>query len=566
MTLAACRARLEGVTRLLDRASEHLAARVTTTDGRIEAPRLDELQLPCYDLALCAAEVAAADAVLGYAAEFGLCESFAAQLAELFWFEAVSATLQRLQARPAAYGLSSGECAALHPANESVLEQAATAERLESIGAALLARDGELPPARLDDEHEAMRAAFAKFGAEVVRPRAQAIHRGDLDIPDEIVAGAAELGIFGVSIPQRYGGLQPDERPDTLAMLVVTEALSRESLGAAGSLITRPEIMARAVLEGGTDTQRSYWLPQLASGAKLSAISITEPDFGSDVAALKVRAVRVERGWRISGTKTWCTFAGRADVIFVVARTNPDPGAQHRGLSVLLVEKPRYPGHEFVWRSPLGGTMLGRAIRTLGYRGMHSFDLFFEDLVVPAEALLGGAAGEGRGFYLTMAGMTGGRLQTSARANGVMRAALDQAIAYGRGRKVFGRAVADYGLSRVRLARMAAWLIASQQFAYAVARRLDAGGDESEASLVKLFACRAAEWVTRDAMQMHGGMGYAEETVASRLFVDARVLSIFEGAEETLALKVIARELIARAVARAAQSAGRTPVQRNRSS
>ena len=230
----------------------------------------------------------------------------------------------------------------------------------------------------------------------------------------------------------------------------------------------------------------------------------------------------------------------------MLARTGAETEG-FRGLSLFLVEKPRTPGHEIEVVQPDGGRLRGRAIPTLGYRGMHSFDLSFEDYFVPDAQLLGGESGLGKGFYYTMAGLTGGRLQTSARAAGVMQAACEQALAYAGERKVFARPIADYQLTQVKLSRMITTLQASRQFSYAVARQVDAGGGRMEASLVKLFACRAAEWVTREALQIHGGMGYAEEMPVSRYFVDARVLSIFEGAEETLALKVIARELIANA-------------------
>ena len=211
------------------------------------------------------------------------------------------------------------------------------------------------------------------------------------------------------------------------------------------------------------------------------------------------------------------------------------------------MEKPRTSGHSIDVTQPGGGRLSGRAIPTLGYRGMHSFDLAFEDYFVPDSHLLGREDGLGKGFYYTMNGLTGGRLQTSARAAGLMQAACEQAIGYARERKVFAQPIADYQLSQVKLSRMITTLQASRQFSYAVARLVDAGGGKMEASLVKLFACRAAEWVTREALQLHGGMGYAEEVPVSRYFVDARVLSIFEGAEETLALKVIARDLIANA-------------------
>jgi (2S)-methylsuccinyl-CoA dehydrogenase len=538
--------RLDQAEALVGEAFRHLKSRCSR-DGRLDAAALDAVQVPSYDLAFCAAELAAARAVQSWAGDESPRDPYAATLAGVFTVEVLAAIAGRLLLRPADFGLAPGRVAAMHPSSGEALQAMVSGEALAAAGRTLLERDGRLPSPRLGDDKDLMRESFAQFGAEVVAPQAQAIHRGDTDIPEHIIAGAAELGLFGVSIPQRFGGLQPDERPDTLAMLVVTEALSAASLGAAGSLVTRPEIMARALLAGGTEAQRGYWLPRLASGEALCAISITEPDHGSDVANLKLRATRRDGGWVLDGAKTWCTCAGRADVILVVARTRPDPALGHRGLSLFMVGKPRFAGHEFEHAGPGGGRLTARAIPTIGYRGMHSFDLFFEEFFVPDAALVGGPEGEGRGFYLTMAGLAGGRVQTSARANGVMQAALDAALRYAQSRRVFGQPIAAYPLTQARLARIAAWLTASRQFSYAVARQMDEGGGEMEASLVKLFACRAAEWVTRDAMQVHGGLGYAEETAASRYFVDARVLSIFEGAEETLALKVIARELIAKA-------------------
>jgi (2S)-methylsuccinyl-CoA dehydrogenase len=399
----------------------------------------------------------------------------------------------------------------------------------------------------LSEEKELVRETFYRFANEVVEPLAEEIHRQDLDIPDEILKPAAELGCFGTCIPEEYGGLQPNDRPDSLGMIVVTEELSRGSLGAAGSLITRPEIAARALLSGGTEQQRQQWLPQLASGETLCAISITEPNTGSDVAAVSLKASRVQGGWTLSGAKTWCTFAGKSELLVVLARTEPDASLGYKGLSLFLLQKPSYSGHEFIHQQENGGALTGRAIATLGYRGMHSFDLFFEDYFVPDDSLLGGDAGLGKGFYFTMAGFAGGRIQTAARATGLMQAAFEKALSYAKDRKVFGKAVADYQLTQIKLVRMLAALNASRQFSYEVARLMDDGGGQMEASLVKLYSCRAAEWITREALQIHGGMGYAEEAAVSRYFVDARVLSIFEGAEETLALKVIARELIAKA-------------------
>ena len=327
-------------------------------------------------------------------------------------------------------------------------------------------------------------------------------------------------------------------------MIVVTEELSRGSLGAAGSLITRPEIAARALLAGGTESQQQFWLPKLASGETLCAISITEPNTGSDVAAVSLKASPAEGGWILNGSKTWCTFAGRSELIVTLARTNPDISSGHKGLSMFLIEKPAFSGHKFEHHQVQGGKLSGKSIATLGYRGMHSFDLFFEDFFVSNEHLVGGNAGLGRGFYYTMAGFSGGRIQTAARATGLMQAAFEKAMSYSQERKVFEKSLGEFQLTQIKLARMLSTITACRQFSYAVADLLDKGKGQMEASLVKLFSCRAAEWLTREAMQIHGGMGYAEESAVSRYFVDARVLSIFEGAEEVLALKVVARELI----------------------
>ena len=396
----------------------------------------------------------------------------------------------------------------------------------------------------LDDEKELVRDTFHRLSDEIVAPLAEKIHREDLDIPEQIIEAASELGCFGTCIPEKFGGLQPDNKSDSLGMIVVTEELSRGSLGAAGSLITRPEIAARALLAGGTESQQQFWLPKLASGKTLCAISITEPNTGSDVAAVSLKANPTEGGWILNGSKTWCTFAGRSELIVTLARTNPDISLGHKGLSMFLIEKPAFSGHKFEHHQVQGGKLSGKSIATLGYRGMHSFDLFFEDFFVSNEHLVGGNTGLGRGFYYTMAGFSGGRIQTAARATGLMQAAFEKAMSYSQERKVFEKSLGEFQLTQIKLARMLSTITACRQFSYAVADLLDKGKGQMEASLVKLFSCRAAEWLTREAMQIHGGMGYAEESAVSRYFVDARVLSIFEGAEEVLALKVVARELI----------------------
>jgi (2S)-methylsuccinyl-CoA dehydrogenase len=415
---------------------------------------------------------------------------------------------------------------------------------LEETGRLLNESRDELGPITLREELVMAQGECRRFAAEVLAPAATQIHREDLLVPESILNELRAMGVFGLSIPERYGGSAPDDREDTLMMIVVTEALSEGSLGAGGSLITRPEILSRALLAGGTAAQKEYWLPRIAAGDPLCAIAITEPDYGSDVAGVQLKGTRTAGGWLLNGAKTWCTFAGRAGLLMVVTRTNADRSLGHRGLSVLLVEKPVYDGHAFECAQSGGGRLIGKAIPTIGYRGMHSFGLTFENFFVPDANVIGEEAGLGKGFYFTMTGMIGGRIQTAARACGLMRAALREAMRHAADRRVFGAPLADYSLTRARLAQMAARFVACRQLTYAVGRQIDAGGGRMEASLVKLFACRSAEWLTRDALQLHGGMGYAEETSISRYFVDARVLSIFEGAEETLALKVIARSFL----------------------
>jgi (2S)-methylsuccinyl-CoA dehydrogenase len=404
---------------------------------------------------------------------------------------------------------------------------------------------GEPGPRHLDPDFALVEDTFRRFAEDEIRPIAEEVHRSNLDIPERIIQGLADIGTFGVSVPEEYGGFAASGEGEYLAMVVATEELSRGSLGVAGSLITRPEILARALVAGGTEEQKHTWLPRLASGEMMNAIAVTEPDFGSDVAGLRTTARPDGDGWRINGVKTWCTFAARADVLMLLARTDPDRSKGHRGLSLFVVPKERGAGHGFELTQPEGGKMEGRAIDTIGYRGMHSYEVALDNWYVPGECLIGGETGQGRGFPLQMEGFENGRLQTAARAVGVMQAAYEAAYDYAANRKIFGKPMLEYQLTRAKLARMAVLIQASRQFAYRVARLMANGAGRSEASMVKACACQAAEWVSREAMQIHGGMGYAEEFPVSRYYVDARVLSIFEGADETLALKVIARHLLA---------------------
>ena len=528
--------------------SVQFVANNSSEEGRLNPDKFDRFQKPCYLIAVAQAELEAARAMLNHgkaSSKEGGTELLQC-CALLFCAEAVKSILGSSLKEGSSVGVFRPYAAALL-AREDITCWLDSVEACCGEFAGGCIETGLMQfPAGLNQEQELVRDTFRRFADEQVAPVAESIHREDRDIPEAILQAAAELGCFGTSIPERFGGLQPDDKPDSLGMIIVTEELSRASLGAAGSLITRPEIAARALLAGGTEAQQHKWLPQLASGEKLCAISITEPDAGSDVAAVSLRASPVEGGWLLNGSKTWCTFAGRSELIVVLARTNDEPG--HKGLSLFVLEKPACSGHEFTHQQDQGGKLSGRAIATLGYRGMHSFDLFFEDYFVPTDSLIGEASGEGRGFYYTMAGFAGGRLQTAARATGVMQAALEQAIRYTSDRRIFNKPLAGFALTRHKISRMLATVTAARQFSYAVAAQMDQGGGQMAASLVKLFSCRAAEWVTREAMQLHGGMGYAEESAVSRYFADARVLSIFEGTEDVLAIRGIAKESVEQSI------------------
>jgi len=522
---------------LVDRAAAVLAER--SADGaRISVDRLDEQQVLAYDLAHAAAAVACAEVMLGYGAH----GDHEAALAGVFIADALADLAGRLTGREELWGVVPE---ALAPARAFV-RRWRDPQALAAVADALTT--GGTGAAHLPEEFDLVRETFHRFAAERIRPVAEHIHRHNDDIPEDIIRGLAEIGGFGLSVPEAYGGFAAGGDADYLAMCVATEELSWGSLGAGGALITRPEILTRAIVKGGTEEQKHRWLPAIASGERIVGVMVTEPDYGSDVAGITTTATPTEGGWLLSGVKTWATFAGRADTLMVLARTDPDRTLGHRGLSVFVVDKPPAAGHHFAFDDGRGGKVEGRAIDTLGYRGMHSFEVAFDNWFVPADALIGGEGGLGKGFYLQMEGFENGRLQTAARAVGLMQAAFDAALAYARERVVFGRPIFDYQLTKAKLARMAALIGAGRQFSYDVARRMARGEGALEASMVKAYVCRAAEWVTREAMQIHGGMGYAEEYPVSRYFVDARVLSIFEGADETLCLRVIARRLAEQAL------------------
>ncbi len=513
------------------------AALATAVQALKAAGGADANQIVAYDVSHAASALATASSMLTYGTK-GPLES---RLAAAFIADAIAEMAAKFIGREALFGLT--------PSWIDGASAFVTTYRDPAFVASLASSPG---PRHLDADFELVGDTFHRFAADQIRPHAEHVHRTNADVPEDLIAGLAEIGGFGLSVPEEYEGFATGGESDYIGMCVATEELTWGSLAIGGAMITRPEIICRSLMFGGTEAQRQYWLPKLSTTEEMAAIAVTEPDFGSDVAGVVTAATRTSGGWLITGTKTWCTFAARATVLLLLARTDPDRSKTHRGLTQFLVPKPITDSEGFVLtqdaaaegRSDANGKLEGRPIDTIGYRGMHSYELSFDNWFVPDANVIGGEEGVGRGFYSQMAGFENGRIQTAARAVGLMQAAYEAAHAYALDRKVFGSPIFDYELTKVKLGRMTAIIQACRQYSYEVARLMAMGEGTLEASMAKAYVCRAAEWVTREAMQIHGGMGYAEEYAVSRYFVDARVLSIFEGADETLCIKVIARRLL----------------------
>ncbi|MEQ8602290.1 MAG: acyl-CoA dehydrogenase family protein [Marivibrio sp.] len=379
-----------------------------------------------------------------------------------------------------------------------------------------------------------MRESFRRFAADHVAPHAQAWHKRDALIPESVLEALADLGLFGLTIPEAHGGLGLGKR----AMCIVTEALSAAHLGV-GSLGTRSEIAGDLIAQNGTAQQRARFLPGIASGACLPTAVFTEPDVGSDLAHLKTRAVRDGDRFLVRGAKTWITHGARSDLMTLLVRTNPDE-AGHKGLSMLLAEKPRGSVDD---PFPVAG-LRGAEIRTLGYRGLKEYDIAFDDFAVPVENLLGGV--EGAGFAQLMSTFESARIQTAARAVGTAAGALAAAVDYATTRRQFAKPLIAFPRVSDKLALIAAELQAVRQLTFAACDAKDSGRrSDVEAGMAKLLAARLAWAAADDGLQIHGGIGYAEDTPISRFLVDARILNIFEGAGEIQA-QVIARGLLGR--------------------
>jgi (2S)-methylsuccinyl-CoA dehydrogenase len=516
-----------------------------TDGGRL----IDEHQVHAERIAQLATEARAAEELLSYAqkqAAAGKPDALAKDEALAFAAEVVSKAWFAIDLQPELFSLDHAVLEQLHDKETaSLVREGVSDSHFREIGSQVLAARGAFLAELEDPVAQLTRDTARSFARTEVVPIAQDMHRRDLLVPEALIQKMAGLGLFGCSVPESYGGTEMGY----LTMVVLTEELSAASL-VAGSLITRSEILTRALLQGGTEEQRQYWLPRIASGDLLVGIAVTEPDIGSDVASVTCRARPGEhggrKGWFIDGPKAWSTFAGRANILALLARTDPDTSLGNRGLSLFIVPKDPYDGHHFVHSQPEGGAITGTANPTPGYRGMHSFTLAIDRYFVPEENLVGGQAGLDKGFYLQMGGFAAGRLQTGGRATGVGQAALEKACNYALDRNQFGRPIADYQLTRHKIGRMATHLAAGRHLTYAAARAMERDERASmEAAMCKLFASDLAVWVTQEAQLIHGGWGYSEEDPVARYVVDALVLPIFEGVKPILELKVIARQLLA---------------------
>ncbi len=386
--------------------------------------------------------------------------------------------------------------------------------------------------AGLDETLEAIREEMRKFSASEVVPYAQGWHLKNQYIPLDVIGQMSELGVFGLTLPEEFGGMGLGKE----SMCVVSEELSRGYIGV-GSLGTRSEIAAELILGSGTEEQKRKWLPLIASGEILPTAVFTEPNTGSDLASLKTRAVREGDVYKIYGNKTWITHPVRADLMTLLVRTDPKQTG-YRGLSMLLAEKPR--GDD---KNPFPAPgMSGTEIEVLGYRGMKEYEIAFDGFEVKTENLLGGI--EGAGFKQLMQTFEAARIQTAARAIGVAQAAMDQGLAYAQQRSQFARPIVEFPRVADKLAMMSVEILIARQVTYFAARQKDSGRRcDLEAGMAKLLAARVAWAAADNAVQIHGGNGFALEFPVSRILCDARILNIFEGAAEIQA-QVIAKRLL----------------------
>jgi (2S)-methylsuccinyl-CoA dehydrogenase len=540
--LTSAQAATRAVEALLADAAAKVRERVVL-EGRPSARLLDREQRATHGLAWLATYVEAVRQLTAYAGrmqEAGLL----GEVEELIVRIGLGEYLAQIQGgipisqgeivRPADLGLSAAAVAArITPEVESLIASGNTAQnRARLVELICVSHGATIGACGLDETLESIREEMRKFADSEVIDHAQGWHRTNSYIPLEIISQMAELGVFGLTIPEEFGGMGLGKE----SMCVVSEELSRGYIGV-GSLGTRSEIAAELILGGGTEEQKRQWLPKLASGEVLPTAVFTEPNTGSDLASLKTRATRSGDVYKVHGNKTWITHPVRADLMTLLVRTNPNEKG-YRGLSMLLAEKPR--GDDKT-PFPVDG-MTGTEIEVLGYRGMKEYEIAFDGFEVKADSLLGGV--EGLGFKQLMATFESARIQTAARAIGVAQSAMEQALTYAQNRVQFGEPIVKFPRVADKIAIMAVEIMIARQLTYYAARQKDSGRRcDLEAGMAKLLAARIA-WSNADnAVQIHGGNGFAMEFPISRILCDARILSIFEGAAEIQA-QVIARRLL----------------------
>ena len=536
------KATAEAAKTLLERARDAVGAKVDQ-GGKIDGAALEREQHAAHGLAWIATYAESLRQIADYAqrmadeGRFGKMEALLSQIGTAEYAAQLAGGVPMSQgeiARAHELGVSEKDQAAFLTAEVRALINGTTAATRARAIALIRGSQGTVSygDTGLDETVSAMREEIHRFSETEVIPNAQEWHLKNEYVPMELIGQMAELGVFALTLPEEYGGLGLGKE----AMCVVSEELSRGYIGV-GSLGTRSEIAEELILNDGTDAQKQEWLPRIASGEILPTAVFTEPNTGSDLASLSTRAVRDGDVYRITGQKTWITHAARADLMTVLARTDPKEKG-YRGLSMFLAPKPRGTDDN---PFPADG-MTGGEIEVLGYRGMKEFDISFDGFAVPVASLLGGV--EGQGFKQLMQTFEAARIQTAARAIGVAQAALDLGLRYGTERIQFGKPIVSFPRVSDKLVMMAAEILLARQLTYFAAREKDAGRRcDLEAGMAKLLAARAAWAAADNALQIHGGNGFALEYPASRVLCDARILSIFEGAAEIQA-HVIARRLL----------------------
>lgn len=528
---------------VLEAATERVRAMVSD-NGRVSGPLIEANQTAAHGLSWFATYVEALRQMQKWAEQlhsdgkFGEIEQLIHQIAFGEYLSQIRGGIQMNQGevvRLQDIGLSSDNISVLSASAITMLTQHGNTQAARVRLVELMqqqAANVTVGATGLDDELEMIREQFRRYAIERIEPNAHDWHLKDELIPMEIIEELAEMGVFGLTIPEEYGGLGLSKA----SMAVVSEELSRGYIGV-GSLGTRSEIAAELILCGGTGAQKEKWLPRIASAETLPTAVFTEPNTGSDLGSLRTRAKRDGDDYRVTGNKTWITHAARTHVMTLLARTDPD-STDHRGLSMFLAEKT--PGTD-VDPFPTEG-MTGGEIEVLGYRGMKEYELAFDNFHVKGENLLGGE--EGKGFKQLMQTFESARIQTAARAVGVAQAALDVAMQYAQDRKQFGKALIEFPRVSGKLAMMAVEIMVARQLTYFSAYEKDNDRRcDLEAGMAKLLGARVAWAAADNGLQIHGGNGFALEYTISRILCDARILNIFEGAAEIQA-QVIARRLL----------------------